>query len=51
MMPEQQFWEELKRLLLQDDLPAATVLVQEHLEAIDVALKEAFEQTHPTTIH
>ena len=51
MMPEQQFWAELKRLLLQDDMLAATVLVQEHLEAIDLALKEVFEQTHPTTIH
>lgn len=51
MMPENQFWTELRRLLLADDMPAASQLVADHLESIDLALKEVFEQTRPKTIH
>jgi hypothetical protein len=51
MMPEADFWEELHRLLLQDDYVAAGELVNDQLEGFNACLKSKFDETHPRTIH
>lgn len=51
MMSEAQFWKEIDRLLLQNDIQAAAELVAEQLEAFNTTLKAKYDFYHPGTRH
>jgi len=51
MMPEQEFWEELRRLVRADDLDAAGELVNEQMQAFNEALQYELEINRPHTVH
>jgi hypothetical protein len=52
MMPERDFWNELDRLLLQDDMAGAAELVNDQLEAFHDILRIKFEEARiPKVIH
>ena len=52
MLPEEDFWNELDRLLLQQDLSAAAALVNDHLESFHDILRAKFDEaTIRLTMH
>ena len=52
MMLERDFWVELDRLLMQDDIDAAAELVNEHLESFHLVLRSKFEAAQESkTVH
>jgi hypothetical protein len=52
MMLERDFWKELDRLLMQDDIVGAAELVNDHLESFHLVLRDKFEAAkEPKTVH
>jgi hypothetical protein len=51
MLPDREFWTELDRLLLKEDVSAAAALVNDQLESFHDILKEKFEEAQNKVIH